>query len=196
MADEVDVLERRDKVVTLRSQGFSYRDIASACGVSIETVSADLKIARAGWLAKIARKKAAWMAEVLSDIETVRRVAWGDYLKSGDPMQETSVETSEKGTKRRRARKQRKRDPRYLAIIQEADKQRAAILGLGDKAAQDRVDEMIGRKRPRLLVVRDRQQVQDLVDITELVELDIREAPMPDQQGDTIDGAVQSPDDV
>jgi len=196
LADEVDVLQRRERVVRLRSQGSSYREIADACGVSVETVSADLKIARAQWLAKIARNKAAWMAEVLTDIQTVRSVAWEDYQTSGDPMQESSVETSEKGTKRRRARKQRKRDPRYLSIILDADKLRAAILGLGDKAAQDRVDEVIGKRRPKILVVRDRRQLQDLVDVTKLVELDIREAPMPDQQGDTIDGAVQSPDDV
>lgn len=114
------------------------------------------------------------MAEVLGDLETLITVAWEDYLASDGATKENVIETSEKGTKTRRARKTRKRDPRYLGIIVDASKFKASILGLGDKAAVDRVDETLGKRQPKLLVVRDRAQLETLVDITQLVELDIR----------------------
>jgi hypothetical protein len=114
------------------------------------------------------------MAEVLGEIEEVAATAWEDYIASGEATVENAVETSEKGTKTRRARKTRKRDPRYLSIIIDATKFKSAVLGLGDKAAVDRVDDMIGKKQPKLLVVRDRAQLESLVDITQLIELDIR----------------------
>jgi len=114
------------------------------------------------------------MAEVLGEIAEVAATAWEDYLASGAATRENVEETSEKGTKSRRSRKTRRRDPRYLSIIIDATKFKASILGLGDKAAVDNVDAAIGKRQPKLLVVRDRAQLETLVDITQLVELDIR----------------------
>lgn len=172
--NEVPVLQRREKAVRLRAQGQSIRAISSQLGVSIPVVQEDLRWVKQDWLRRIARNKAAWMAEVLGEIAEVAATAWEDYLASGAATRENSVETSEKGTKTRRSRQTRKRDPRYLSIIIDATKFKASILGLGDKTAIDRVDDVLGKRQPKLLVVRDRAQLADLIDITQMVELDIR----------------------
>jgi hypothetical protein len=155
-------------------------------------VASTARYIRAEWQRKVARNRAVWMADVLQDIEDVRSLAIDSFLKSDQPTREKSVETSEKGTKSRRARKTRQRDPRFLAIALECDKQRAAILGLGDKAAVERVDEMLGKKRPKLLVVRDRAQASQLVDVSKLLELEF--AKPETAQEDTVDGMVLSTD--
>lgn len=172
--NEVPVLQRREKAVRLRAQGQSIRAISTQLGVSTQTIQDDLRWVKQDWMRRIARNKAAWMAEVLGEIAEVAATAWEDYLASGAATRENVVETSDKGTKSRRSRKTRNRDPRYLSIIVDATKFKAAILGLGDKAAVDRVDETLGKRQPKLLVVRDRAQLETLVDITQMVELDIR----------------------
>lgn len=172
--NDVSIMQRREIVVRLRAQGQSLPQIANTVNAPLSTVKDDLNWVRADWLRKVARNKAAWMAEVLGDLETLVAVAWEDYLTSDGATKETSVESTKLGTKTRRSRKTRKRDPRYLGIIVDASKFKASILGLGDKAAQDRVDEMIGKKRPKLLVVRDRAQLESLIDVTQIVDLDIR----------------------
>lgn len=197
--NDVSVMQRREVVVRLRAQGQSLPQIANAVNAPLSTVRDDLKWVRADWLRKVARNKAAWMAEVLGDLETLVAVAWEDYLASDGATKENVVETSEKGTKSRRARKTRKRDPRYLGIIVDASKFKASILGLGDKAAIDRVDDVLGKKRPKLLVVRDRAQLESLIDVTQIVDLDIRG---PKSYGDrlrkkppAISGQEGSPDE-
>jgi hypothetical protein len=190
--NDVEILERRARIISLRSQRYSMPQIAAACGISVSQVQQDLRYIRAEWQRKVARNRAVWMADVLQDIEDVRSLAIDSFLKSDQPTREKSVETSEKGTKSRRARKTRQRDPRFLAIALECDKQRAAILGLGDKAAVERVDEMLGKKRPKLLVVRDRAQASQLVDVSKLLELEF--AKPETAQEDTVDGMVLSTD--
>jgi hypothetical protein len=172
--DEVPILQRREQVVRLRAQGQSVRAIASQVGTSIQVVQEDLRWVKQDWLRRIARNKASWMAEILGELAAVAAIAWEDYLASGAATRENSVETTKLGTKSRKSRKTRKRDPRYLSIIIDAEKFKSSILGIGDKTAVDRVDEVLGKKQPKLLVVRDRAQLQDLVDITQMVELDIR----------------------
>ena len=191
LAEEVLVAERRDKVMILRHKGLRYRDIAEECGVSLETVQSDFRAIRADWLRRIARHRAAWMADLLSDVEMVRRIALEDYLASDKPKRGDMVENSDKGTKRRRSRKEMRRDPRFLSIVLECDKHRAALLGMGDKTALDRADEILGKKRPKLLVIRDRQQASDLVDITKLMEIESLE---PVQDGEVVDGQVIFPE--
>jgi hypothetical protein len=66
-----------------------------------------------------------------------------------------------------------------------------AILGIGDRAARDSVDEFLGKKRPKLLVIRDRQQARELVDITKLLEIESLE---PVQDGEVVDGQVIFPE--
>lgn len=172
--NEVPVLQRREKAVRLRAQGQSIRAISSQLGVSTQTIQDDLRWVKQDWMRRIARNKAAWMAEVLGEIAEVAATAWEDYLASGAATRENSVETTKLGAKTRKTTKTRKRDPRYLSIIIDATKFKASILGLGDKAAVDRVDETLGKRQPKLLVVRDRAQLETLVDITQMVELDIR----------------------
>lgn len=171
---DLPALQRREIAVRLRSQGLSLRAIANQVGVSIQQVSQDLKWVRQEWMRRIIRNKAAWMAETLERLDTLTAVAWEKFYASDAASVEKSVETSEKGTKSRRSRKTRKCDPRFLSIVLDTEKFRANILGLGDKAAVDRVDETLGKRQPKLLVVRDRAQLETLVDITQLVELDIR----------------------
>jgi hypothetical protein len=172
--DEVPILQRREKAVRLRAQGQSIRAISSQLGVSIPVVQEDLRWVKQDWLRRIARNKAAWMAEVLGEIAEVAATAWEDYLASGAATREKAEETSEKGTKSRRSQKTRNRDPRYLSIIIDATKFKSAVLGLGDKTAVDRVDDVLGKRQPKLLVVRDRAQLAELIDITQMVDLDIR----------------------
>lgn len=188
LAEDVDLLERREKVLRLRHQGGSYRDIAKACGVSLDTVYSDFRAMRQEWLRKIARARSVWMSELVGRVESLRELALQKFAESSDSTLEKSVESSEKGTKRRRARKWHKNDPRYLSIALECDKQCAAILGLGEKAAVDRVDEMLGKRRPKLLVVRDRAQASQLVDVSKLLELEFAKPEAP--QDDTIDGEI------
>jgi len=192
MADEIDVLDRREQALRLRHQGLSYRKIAASLGVSVDMVQEDFRALRLDWLRRVARNRAAWMAEVLSDVEMVRRIALEDYLASDKPSMEKSLETSEKaGEKRRLRKKTLRRDPRLLSLVLECDKQRAAILGLGDKVALDHSEALLGKKRPKLLVIRDRQQASDLVDITRLLEVECAE---PVQDGEVVDGAVPFPE--
>lgn len=173
---EISAWERREKVVRLRSQGTSVPRIAKECGTSTFTVQDDLRLVRAEWLRMVARNKAAWMAEALSDLNTLIRTAWEDYLGVG--------ETVLGDTPRGRTRRRKKKDPRLLTVIADALKQRNAILGLGDQAAKDRMDEVLSKRTPKLLVIRDRQQAQDLVDVTQLVELDIRGQKIADENPD------------
>jgi hypothetical protein len=114
------------------------------------------------------------MAETLERLDAISAVAWEKFYASEAASVETGVETSEKGTKRKRYRKSRKCDPRFLNVVLDTEKFRANILGLGDKTAVDRVDEMLGKRQPKLLVVRDRAQLSELIDITQMVDLDIR----------------------
>ena len=196
--DEVSVLQRRETAVRMRSQGQSLRAIASQVGVSIQQVSQDLKWVRQEWMRRIIRNKAAWIAETLERLDTLTAVAWEKFYASDAASVEKAVETSEKGTKSRRSRKTRKCDPRFLSIVLDTEKFRANILGLGDKTAVDRVDEVLGKKQPKLLVVRDRAQLESLVDVTQMVDLDIRG---PKSYGDrlrkkplAIEGQEDNPD--
>ena len=175
----------------------SIRAIASQLGVARETVQTDLRWIRQEWLRKISRNKAAWMAETLERLDAVSAVAWEKFYASEAATVEKAVETSEKGTKSRRSRKTRKCDPRFLSIVLDTEKFRASILGLGDKTAVDRVDEVLGKKSPKLLVVRDRAQLESLIDVTQIVDLDIRG---PKSYGDrlrkkplAIEGQEESP---
>jgi len=190
--NDVQTIQRRDLVLRLRSQGCSLPQIAKECGISLSLVQFDLRVIRADFLKIVARNSATWMSEVIGQLDTIIRVGWEDYLQSDKPAKETMVETSEKGTKSRRSRKTRKRDPRYLAIVKDAIKDKASILGLGDKASVDRIDETLGKRRPKLLVVRDRSQVQDLVDVTKLLELEFQKPSSPGQEDNdgVIDGQV------
>jgi hypothetical protein len=130
------------------------------------------------------------MADLLSDVEMVRRIALADYLDSDKPSRENSVETSEKaGEKRRTRKKTQRRDPRLLSIVLECDKHRAALLGMGDKAAVARTDEVLGKQRPKLLVIRDRQQASDLVDITKLLEVEYTE-PLTEAEYEAMQGGT------
>jgi len=114
------------------------------------------------------------MAETLERLDAIAAVAWEKFYASEAATVDKGVETSDKGTKRRVYRKARKADPRFLNVVLDTEKFRANILGLGDKAAVDRVDEALGKKQPKLLVVRDRAQLQELVDVTQMVDLEIR----------------------
>lgn len=164
--DEVFILQRREQVVRLRAQRKSVSQIARLTDSNVATVTEDLKWVRQDWLRRIARNKTIWMAEALEAWENLISVAWEDYFGTGETVESQNA----KGSGRRR----KKKDPRLLGVISDALKQKCAILGLGDKAAIDRVDEVLGKKMPKLLVVRDRAQVENLVDITKLIELDIR----------------------
>jgi len=190
MADELEVLERRENAIRLRHQGCTYREIGKQLGVSIDIVQEDFRALRNDWLRRIARNRSVWMSEVLSDIMSVRAMAIEGYMRSTKPSLEVMDEDSEKGGKTRKTRKTRNYDPRFLSIALDCDKQRAALLGLGDRAAVDRVDEMLGKK-PKLLVIRDRQQAKDLVDITRLLEVESLE---PVQDGEMVDGQVIFPE--
>ena len=190
MADELEVLERRENAIRLRHQGCTYREIAKQLGVSIDIVQEDFRALRNDWLRRIARNRSVWMSEVLSDIMSVRAMALEGYMRSTKPSLEVMDEDGEKGGKTRKTRKTRNYDPRFLSIALDCDKQRAALLGLGDRAAVDRVDEMLGKK-PKLLVIRDRQQAKDLVDITRLLEVESLE---PVQNGEVVDGQVLFPE--
>jgi len=192
LADEIDILERREHAIRLRHEGLTYRDIAKRLNVSIDTVQADFRALRTDWLRRIARNRAVWMSEILADVMALRAMAIEGYLRSIKPSMEKSVETSEKAGEKRRVRKKTKNyDPRFLSIALDCDKQRMAILGFGDKALVDRVDEMTGKKRPKLLVIRDRQPASDLLDITRLLEVECAE---PVQDGEVVDGAVPFPE--
>lgn len=193
VADGLDILERREKAIRLRYQGANYRTIAKECGVSLDTVNSDFRALRQEWLVKIARNRSVWMSEILSRIDYVREMAIQSFLASDKPTREVMDETSEKGSRNRRTRKTRGKDPRYLSIALECDKQSAAILGLGDKAAVDNVDGIIGKKRPKLLVVRDRDQASQLVDVSKLLELEFSE-PLAASE-DTVEGGVLGADD-
>lgn len=193
MADEIDVLERREEAIRLRHEGLSYRDIARKLNVSVSIIQEDFRAIRNEWLRRIARNRAAWMTEILSDVLSVRKMAIEGYKQSANPQKENSGETggktSENATPKRRWRKKtRNYDPRFLAIAQEADRQRAAILGIGDKAAVENIDQTLGKKRPKLLVVRDREQAGQLVDVSRLLELEF--AKPEAAQEDTVDGTV------
>jgi hypothetical protein len=192
LADEIDVLERREHALRLRHQGGTYRDIARELGVSVDIIQEDFRALRNDWLRRIARNRAVWMSEILSDIMSLRAMAIEGYMRSVKPSKENMQEDSEKGSRSRRTRKTKNFDPRFLSIALDCDKQRAAILGLGDKAAVDRVDEMLGKKRPKLLVVRDREQASQLVDVSKMLELEFSE-PLAAPE-DTVEGGVLGAD--
>ena len=67
-ATEFEILERRDNVMVLRSQGHSLCQIGEKLGVSPETVKADLKFLLAEWQRKAAPHRAVWMAEMIADL--------------------------------------------------------------------------------------------------------------------------------
>ena len=189
--NDIQTLERRETVIRLRAQRMSLPQIARQIGCSPSIVQQDLRYIRAEWQRKVARNRSIWLADILAEIEQIREIALNEFFESDKPTKENMVENGEKGSRNRRSRKTRGKDPRYLAICQEADKQRVAILGIGDRAARDSVDEFLGKKRPKLLVIRDRQQARDLVDITKLMEIESLE---PVQDGEVVDGQVIFPE--
>jgi len=181
--DDLVVLERREAVLRLRSRGQTLAQIAQALSVDVNAVHKDIVALRQDWQRRVARNRAVWMAEILSDIQHVRQVAFDEFYNSDQPEKEQSVEDSDKGRKTRRSKKTRRRDPRYLSIVQEADKQRAAVLGLRDTAAKEAGDDLLLGKPPKLLVIRDREQASQLVDITEMLNIEMAEPAAEESQG-------------
>jgi len=111
----------------------------------------DLRLVRGEWLRMVARNKAVWMAEALSDLNTLIRTAWEDYLGIGETV-------LAEHSKSRNPSAQEKKILGCLTVIADMLKQRNAILGLGDQAAKGSLDEVLSKRTPKLLVIRDRQQ--------------------------------------
>jgi len=169
---EVDLLRRRERVAALRNQGWCVADIAQELGVDPGTVSRDIKAVCNYYRARIAQHRNVWIADALEKLDYTEREAWEAFRRSTGVVTERTRETSGKGVKRRVTKKEKAGDPRFMAIAVNCQKQRSMLLGLLTKEQGKEIGR-IDLRRPKILVIRDRQQVADLIDVSEVETLEV-----------------------
>jgi len=173
---EVDLLKRREQVQRLRLQGLGLLDIAEIVGVTPRTVSADIRAICNYWMARCAQNRNVWMAEALSKLDMTETEAWEAFHRSIGIERETMKETTEEGTRRRVTKRQKAGDPRFLAIALKCQQQRSSLLGLMTREQMKDVG-LIKVKKPKMLVIKDRQQGQDLIDVSQVVDAKVIDLP-------------------
>lgn len=183
---ETDLLHRRERVAALRNQGRTVREIAAELCVDVATVSRDIKAVCNYYLSRIVQHRNAWMADALSKLDATESEAWAAFRRSTGVATEVTRETSDDGVKRRVTKKNRPGDPRFLAIAVNCQKQRSLLLGLLTKETANEVGRLAVRK-PKMLVIKDRQQAGDLIDVSMVVAKVI---DAPDDEG----GAENEPE--
>jgi len=116
------------------------------------------------------------MAEALSKLDMTETEAWEAFHRSIGIERETMKETTEKETKRRVTKRQKAGDPRFLAIALKCQQQRSSLLGLMTREQMKDVG-LIKVKKPKMLVIKDRQQGQDLIDVSQVVDAKVIDLP-------------------
>lgn len=177
---EIELAERRERVNRLRLMGWSVTQIARQVGVSHVTVVQDIAAVQRYWMNRAASHRSVWIAEELAALDVIEREAAKAWAESAADVQETTVERTGEfradGSERIRRRKiktKRHRDARLLNTWLQCRKQREYLLGL---LSPEQVKDLSGQfRRPKLLVIRDRQQLADLVDVTGITTLEVVE---------------------
>lgn len=175
-ASESDILRRREQVAALRNRGFTVADIAKELNVDPATVSRDVKYVCNYYLSKIIQHRNVWMADALEKLENTEKEAWQGFYRSIGIITEKTREISDDGVKTRITKKPKAGDPRFLALALKCQQQRSLLLGLLNKE-QIRDIDRIGIKKPKMLVVRDRQQHADLVDVSSIKTVEVIDTP-------------------
>lgn len=178
---ETDLLLRRAKVGRLRQKGMTIKEICDELNLSEKTVCADIRAVCRHWLGRIALNHNVWVAESLEKLETAEQEAWQGYYRSIGPDKETMVETSDDGVKRRVTKRQRYGDPRFLQIVLNIQRQRAVLLGLMTKTQANEVGRF-NVKKPKMLIIKDRQQAQDLIDVSAIGTSQVVDVKLKDDE--------------
>ena len=149
-----DPEERRVKVLRLCAQGVSYREIAKRVGVSLGTISRDVRLARETWRNIAAEHYEEHVATALAEIDTAKAETYAAWQRSiGEVVTETTTR-GEKGKSRTVRVTTSAGDPRYLVVIERLIEQRIRLLGTlkGEQAGGRTLAEFleIGRKGVRV----------------------------------------------
>ena len=173
---EIELVERRARVADRRNQGWTLAKIADEVGVSTRTVASDVKWLVQQWEERAIRSRNAHMADMLSSLNTLEREAWAAFFRSVRPVEETKTKRDANGKVVHTETKKRNQsgDPRFMTVIDNILQRKAYLLGLMEKNdASGGADQI---PKAKILVVRDRQQLEDLVDVTSLLKLDVVDA--------------------
>jgi hypothetical protein len=131
---EEDLVE----VQRLHRMRYSQREIATIMGVTHQQVFYDLRVLLKRWQDKNYSDKDAEVKEILAEERWLKRQAREEYDRSRKPLTKTKGKRTTQGGKKGEADRvevtnetdERLGDPRYLTIIEEANRSIRAIRGL------------------------------------------------------------------
>lgn len=192
---EIELAERRESVNRLRLMGYSVMEISRQLGVSHVTVCNDISAVQRYWMNRAAVHRSVWVGEELAALDVIEREAAKAWAESTSEVQETTIERTgefradgSERIRRRKTKSTRHRDARLLNTWLQCRKQREFLLGL---LTREQIQDLGGEfRKPKLLVLRDRQQVADLIDVTDIQTLEVIDGtcePAADADGDTAD---------
>jgi len=129
---EIQKAEHRRIIAALYLRGKTQASIAAELGLSIATISRDIKVIHADWLKETRQDFDALKARELEKINEVEREAWESWRQSKEEKVITATKkvTGESGRNEASVKKEKRAgDTEYLRLVQWAIEQRCKIFG-------------------------------------------------------------------
>lgn len=129
-ADRFAILERRKKVAARYLRGQTQWEIARAFEVDQSTISRDLKVIQAEWLAQAVLARGEWTARELARIDEVERAAWAAWAKSQENAEVLRARMRGDQAETEKISRGQAGDPRFLELVLKCVSKRCELLGL------------------------------------------------------------------
>ena len=125
-----EIRQRRRKTADLYVKGWRQSDIAADLGVSVATVSGDLKAIQKEWRESAIRDFDLARQRELQKLDRIERECWQEWERSKQPAQSAKVRSDGNQQKTEKQVTDRRGDVVYLDQIQKCIAARRAMLGL------------------------------------------------------------------
>lgn len=151
--------EMRDRIAAMRLQGYTFREIATACGISVTVAYDNYKVVEDRWRKSAMASMNDIKARELAKLDLIEQEAWQGYSRSREDKVEINQQFMHEGDARLQTGTRAKRvgqvgDAKWLAIVLDCMDRRAKLLGLTR-------DEVVGPVRGAVATVNDHNPTID-----------------------------------